>query len=511
MKSATTTVLLLFSLFIFNSCQKTSPEQNAGDSDQLNSTITTETNATAAVFSVSRVFDNNMVIQRDKPASVWGTAPAGHTISVKATWNNSTFTTVSDGVSHWRVMIPAAPANTNPQQLTVTDNSASPITFNNILIGDVWICSGQSNMVMPVDSVSPPYNGYEGVTDYQQEIAAANWPLLRVTSLQTDYESKPLYNLSYPAAWSSCDPNTVKAYSAVAYFFGRKLLTSLNVPIGLVVSAVGGTSCEWWTNKQQIDANPVLSGYYTDYRNSQLYNGMINPLRLMSVKGFIWYQGENNRSDRPVSNYTTLNSAMIKGWRNQFGQGTLPFYFVQMTPFDVNWDKYSEPRDNDYAFFREAQAKVRNVINTGMAVTMDVGDLKRIHPKNKKPVGERLAALALHKTYGIAVADAGPQYVSYTKNNYTATINFVAGTANGLTTVNNAALGQYFFVAGADSILRQATAVISGSKITVTAPAEMPLPIIAVRYAFTNYPVGANLQNDAGLPAEPFRTDKWPQ
>ncbi len=506
MKTTILPAIYLLCLLTYCSCQKTDVLQNMNAIVNADSVVT-EATATQP-FSVSRLFGDNMVIQRDKPASVWGTAPAGKTIYIKASWVSNTVTATAGKNSQWHAAIPATSANATPQQMYVTD-SVDTVNFNNILIGDVWICSGQSNMLMPVDSVVPPFGGFDGVVNYQQEIAAANWPLLRLISLQPDFATQPAYNLNYPASWSSCDPNTVRAYSAVAYFFGRKIMTTLNVPVGLIVSAVNGSACQWWTTKNAIQSDPVLNAYYTSDSVSRLFNGMINPLKFTAVKGFIWYQGEANHADLPASNYTRLNTAMIKVWRNQFGQGNLPFYFVQMPPYDYNWrNGTSSPTDNDYAFFREAQSKVRNVTNTGMAVTMDVGEVTRLHPKDKAPVGDRLGLLALHRVYGLAVQDVGPQYASCTFNSRTATISFVGSTGTGLTTKNNAALAQYFFVAGADSIFHQATAIISGSKILVTASPDTPLPLLSVRYAFTNFPI-TNLQNAAGLPMEPFRTDAW--
>lgn len=466
-------------------------------------------NSTAVIFKVARVLGSNMVVQRSKPFTVWGTDISGNTITVNASWNAGTFTTVSDSAGNWSVTIPAAAANTNPQTIEVKENGVTKTTLTNILIGDVWLCSGQSNMDMPVDSTGPwPF--YEGVTNYQQEIADANYPMLRLIKIRTDFKNKPVNDLSFIASWSVCSPETVKQYSAVAYFFGRKLMLDLNVPIGLVVSSVGGTACEAWTQKETIQADPVLNAYYNGRNfSSQLFNGMIYPLKNLSLKGFTWYQGETNRHDSPAVNYTNLNTAMIGNWRNAFNQGNLPFYYVQMTPYDENFLNGSKPSDYDYAIFREAQQNVRtSAVNTGMAITMDVGDEVRIHPKNKKPVGERLALLALNKDYGLPVQSSGPVYASFTQQFYKARIRFVPGTADGLSTSDGAPVNQYFFAAGTDHIFRKCKAIIHDKTIIITAPAATPLPIQAIRYAFTNYPI-TNLQNNAGLPAEPFRTDDW--
>jgi sialate O-acetylesterase len=460
------------------------------------------------ILSIANVLQSNMVVQRDKPFKIWGSALAAAKITVNVSWNSSNFTADADHSGNWSVTVPASAANSDPQTITAKDGGAGSVTLNNILIGDVWICSGQSNMVYQVDSIPP----FGGVTDYPDEIAAANFPLIRVLTIQTDMESSPVSSLTFPAAWTVCSPQTVGPISGVAYYFARKLYTSLNVPVGIIISAVNGTSCEAWINEAGFQANPNLSNYSGINNATMYYNGMINPLINLSIKGFTWYQGENNKNNDPVSDYTRLNSALIVAWRQAFNQGSLPFYFVQMTPFDQYYYSTNpvggEPSSDDYAKFREAQANVLAVPNTGMAITMDVGEPANQHPPNKKPVGERLALLALNNTYGQPVQCYGPQYASYTTSGNTVTISFKQGTAQGLNTINNSPLKQYFFVAGSNHNFIQASAAISGSQIILTAPANASLPIQAVRYAFTVAPV-TNLQNSAALPMEPFRTDNW--
>jgi sialate O-acetylesterase len=288
---------------------------------------------------------------------------------------------------------------------------------------------------------------------------------------------------------------------------------STNVPIGIVTSDYGGTFVQQWTSNAVIQSNPVWAAYYTSRSSSAYYNGMLYPLHNLSIKGFIWYQGESNRADTPPANYTNLTSEMVGNWRSIFNQGQLPFYYVQVAPYAQDYFSTNpwggNPLSDDYAFFREAQTAIKTITpNTGQAITMDVGDIIRIHPRNKRPVGERLAYLALNNTYGQQVQSLGPQYLSWAATSNTATISFVDGTATGLNTVSNAPLNQFFFVAGTDHVFRQATAVISGEQMVVTAPAGTPLPILAVRYAFTDFPI-TNLQNSAGLPMEAFRTDDW--
>ncbi len=461
----------------------------------------------SGAISFSALLQTNMVVQRDKPFVVSGKSPAKLKIAVNVSWNTTTFNAVADTGGNWSVSVPATTANANPQTVMAKADGLDAAILTNVVIGDVWVCSGQSNMVYPVDSISP----FTGVLNYQAEIAAANYPSIRMLTVQEDAEASPIFNFKLPVKWSVCSPATVGTMSAIAYYFAQKLNTSLNIPIGVVISAVNGSYCQDWANVEAIANDPILAQNYLG-GNSTFYDGMINPLINLSIKGFTWYQGENNQHDEPPSNYTLLNSALIKGWRTKFNQGTLPFYYVQLTPFAEDYNSTTPPGGDltaDYlALFREAQANIRALTGTGMAVTMDVGEPDNHHPRNKKPVGDRLALLALNYTYGQTVQCTGPQYASFSANQYTATVNFVAGTANGLSTISNASLNQFFFVAGTDQVFRQGVAKISGNTIIVTAPQGTPLPIKAIRYAFTNAPV-TNLQNSSGLPAEPFRTDNW--
>jgi sialate O-acetylesterase len=455
-------------------------------------------------FSVARVLQSNMVIQRDKPIKIWGFAKEGSKVTINLSQSNETAVATASATGDWEAMFPAQPANANPQTISITDPDGTIVKLENILIGDVWVCSGQSNMVMPVGPLAP---SFAGVENYAAEIASANYPQIRSFTVKEDYESTPLADFTTQSAWKICSPSTAGELSATAYFFARKLHTDLNVPIGIIISAINGSWCETWANKGALENDPLLKGYIGRNQSSALFNGMIAPLTKLQIKGFTWYQGENNQNTNPASNYTKLNSALIEGWRSQFNQGELPFYYVQITPFDDG--NTGNPTLNYLARFREAQMNIRNnVSGAGMVVTMDAGEVANHHPRYKKQVGERLALLALNKTYNKNIQCIGPQYASFTPNGNAATLSFAPGTANGLTTIGGNPINQFFFVAGADQVFRQATAVISGDKIVLTAPGGTPLPIAAVRYAFTNFPV-TNLQNSAGLPMEPFRTDNW--
>ncbi|MDP9076676.1 MAG: sialate O-acetylesterase [Bacteroidota bacterium] len=457
-------------------------------------------------FALGSLLQSNMVVQRDKPFVIWGTAAANEKVTVNVSWNLNTLNTFADANGNWKLTIAASPANANPQTITAKPDGGTGVVLTNILLGDVWVCSGQSNMVMPVDVIAP----FTGVIDYQAEIAAANYPLIRTLAVQEDYENSPATELKKAVKWNICSPQNAGSLSAVAYFFARKLHITLNVPVGIIVSAINGSYCQEWANTDAIASDPVLTSNYSG-NSSTLYNGMISPLTNLAIRGFVWYQGENNQHDDPAS-YTKLNSALIKGWRTQFKDAALPFYLVQLTPFAEDYNTTNPPGGDktlDYlAKFREGQANVLSTPGTGMAVTMDVGEEANHHPRNKKPVGERLALLALKNTFNQNVECYGPHFSSWSASGNTATISFSAGTANGLITINNQPLKQFFFVAGTDHVFRQGGANIAGNGITVVAPAGTPLPIQAVRYAFTNAPV-TNLQNSAGLPAEPFRTDNW--
>jgi len=496
-------IVMAMLIFALASCSK---KENV--KPVITSKPTKSTGTLPTTLSVAELLQSNMVVQRDKPFVIWGQAPAKLKVAVNVSWNTTTFNAVADTSGNWSVTIPATAVNASPQTIMAKATGFDAIILTNVVIGDVWVCSGQSNMVYPVDSISP----FDGVLNYKAEIAAANYPLIRMLSVQDDAEAAPAVSLNFPVTWNICSPATVGTVSAVAYYFARKLNISLNVPIGIITSAVNGSYCQDWTNVAVLQSDPVLAAMYLP-GSSTLYNGMINPLINLSIKGFTWYQGENNQHDQPVSNYTRLNSALIQGWRTEFNQSALPFYYVQLTPFAEDYNTTTPPGGDltsDYlAMFREAQANIRSTATgTGMAITMDVGEPDNHHPRNKKPVGERLALLALSYTYGQNTQCVGPQYAGFSVNQYTATVNFIAGTANGLSTIGNAPLNQYFFVAGTDHVFRQGLATIKGNAIVISAPESTPLPIQAVRYAFTNAPV-TNLQNSSGLPAEPFRTDNW--
>lgn len=445
-----------------------------------------------------------MVIQRGKPLQLSGQAPPDLAVKIKVTWNKKRMQTTADSTGNWRLEVPVGGADGRPQTIVFEASGFGDISFSNILIGDVWVCSGQSNMVMPLDSVSP----FKGVLNFREEIAAAAYPAIRVLDVQ-EYQNAAMSTGS-PFSWKVCSPATAGNISAVAYYFARKIHKDLNIPVGIIVAAVNGSCCQYWANVETIKSDPVLAAEYLS-GSSSLYEGMIRFLTNLSISGFIWYQGESNKNDAP-DNYARLNAALINGWRAKFNKDQLPFYYVQLAPFTEEYANIlasgTQTAPVVYAKFREAQAKIRSVPGTGMAVAMDVGELDNHHPRNKKPVGERLALLALKETYRKNVQCYGPQFASFAVLDSVITVHYLEGTAQKLNTLDHQSLAQVFYIAGTDHVFRLAKATIHGNTVQVIAPAGTPFPILAVRYAFTDVAV-TNLQNGAGLPAEPFRTDNW--
>lgn len=473
-------------------------------------------------FTLANTIGSDMVIQQAKPYKLWGRGVAGTTIRVQASWMKApqNVTIAPDG--NWLVQIPvpkAIPGKYTPQQISLIA-SKDTVLLKNVLIGEVWVCSGQSNMDMEIKPFIP---WLQGALNYEQEIAAADYPAIRLYNVRTDFKSVPESDC-IGGIWKVCSPKTAGDFSAAAYFFAREIHKRLRVPVGLVVSSVGASNCEIWTSRETLAADPVLnekilSPYDTSaiarekldsvvtfekvLRPTLFYNGMIYPLRNLSVRGFLWYQGESNRHDGML--YTRLNAAMIRNWRTLFNQGDLPFYYVQVAPW--KWEKDTTDT-NYYAYFREAQDSIRfKVKNTGMAVTMDIADSTDLHPRDKQSVGLRLAKNALALTYGQKhEAYLGPEFLRMQRNGPQVKIAFKPTTiGKGLTTRDGKA-PDHFFVAGADKKFYRATATIVNKEVWLTC-SQVKEPV-AVRYAFTNYPT-TNLLNKEGLPAVPFRTDNW--
>tara|TARA_B100000029_G_scaffold509627_1_gene599248 strand:- start:280 stop:1461 length:1182 start_codon:yes stop_codon:yes gene_type:complete len=389
--------------------------------------------------------------------------------------------------------------------LTIVGNNR--IELRDVLFGEVWLASGQSNMEMPLVKVS---GAYTGIKEAATEVTNANHPRIRLFQVGNFSSKIPLEDVEtgitmygIPPAdcrWQACTPAGIPTFASTAYFFARTLQTKLQVPIGIIDSSWGGTSAEAWTPAsalRRLEYREALQAAadHPQQANqkipSRLYNGMIHPLRNMRIKGVIWYQGESNVGR--ANQYRQLFSTLIESWRTVFGYD-FPFYFVQLAPYDYG--------NQNSAYLREAQLKTLTTPQTGMAVTMDIGNVRDIHPKNKQEVGRRLALWALARDYNQDVIYSGPLYRSQRREAGQLRILFDHA-RGGLTTID----GQpptHLEIAGNDLVFHPATAHIEGEELVVSSPRV--LQPAAVRYGFTST-AAPNLRNRAGLPASSFRTD----
>ncbi|GHT59832.1 9-O-acetylesterase [Bacteroidia bacterium] len=458
-------------------------------------------NIANAEIKLAKVFTDNMVLQQKTEAPVWGKATPEKEVKITTSWNNQTYKVKADKAGKWMVKVNTPNAG-GPYSIVISDGKS--LTLNNILIGEVWICSGQSNMEMPLA-------GWGKIKDYEKEIAEANYPNIRLLHVDKSASTKPLDDLvSTRNGWQACSPENIAAFSSTAYFFGRDLYKNLNIPIGLISTSWGGTIAEAWTSSESLEYMPDFKQALENMKNQPaevktdnpnrvtvLYNGMIHPLVPFAFQGAIWYQGESNASR--AAQYKELFPLMIRDWRKAWGKD-FPFYFVQLANFK---DQKPEPAYSDWAELREAQLQTLHLDNTGMAVIIDIGDAKDIHPKNKQDVGLRLALNARAKTYHEKITYSGPVYESY--KIYGDKIHILFSQADGLKT-NDGSEIKGFAIAGSDHVFHWANAVIKGNEIIVSSP-DVKFPV-AVRYAWADNPV-CNLYNGANLPASPFRTDVW--
>lgn len=458
---------------------------------------------------------DSMVVQQNRPLTIWGKAPAGKEVSIRTDWMEApvTVTANSDGNFLGIVPVPAVqPGDYSAYTIEITDGMSS-VVLHNVLIGELWLCSGQSNMQFSMKEV----------VDADREVASADFPHLRLLNVGLNFSATPYE--SFSGKWMACRPATVKDFSAVGYYFGRELQQTLKVPVGIIFSGIGASSAQAYVPQPVLAGDTLLNRVYLQpYLNSPkskevidggfsfekvtrpflLYNALIYPLRHFSIRGVCWYQGETNRKER--ESYTKLTQALITSWRQTFEQSDLPFYYVQVAPYFLDKE---DPTLADYAFFREAQEKVSALDNTAMITTIDVGEAKDLHPHNKKPIGIRLAKTALNRTYGLLdVVWRGPQYQHMEVNGKKAIIYFEPGTTAGGLHTSDGMAPPFFTIAGANQQFYPAEAAIDGNKIIVWCD-KVKKPV-AVRYAFTNYPV-TTLQNGEGWPVIPFRTDNWPE
>lgn len=432
------------------------------------------------------LFTDNMLLQRDKKVAVWGTTDKPDKVTVK--FGGQTVTAVPEG-GKWKVELQSLAASAEPRELVVMQGEQS-LTKKNVLVGDVWLCGGQSNMQWEIHQSAGA----------QEAIASGKNPNIRLFTVTREGDTAGPRTEVKGSGWSEATPETVKTFSAVGYYFGRDLQKSLGVPIGLISSNIGGTTAERWMSKEAIDSNSEIKDMKSPQGRNDLYNAMIASLAPYGVKGGIWYQGESN-ADRPY-NYRHVLAAMIKSWRDTFGQGDFPFFIVELAPFTPI---VKEPVDQEWATVRESMQWVaKNVAKVDTVSIVDVGDEKDIHPAKKQPVGERLARAARAMAYGEMIVPAGPEYDSVSFNGSQAIIKF-KNVGGGLEAKEGELKG--FTIAGEDRTFHHATAKIDGQTVVVTSD-KVAAPK-AVRFGWANFPV-VNLWNRDGFPASTFRTDDWP-
>jgi sialate O-acetylesterase len=478
------------------------------------------------------LFSDNMVLQRDAAVPIWGWADDGEKVTVEFR-NQKVSTTAKDG--KWMVKLKKLKPG-GPDELRV--NGKNALTLKSVLVGEVWIASGQSNMEWPMRASFSP----------DTEIPKTENPMLRLYTVPKLKAEEPRDNVAAP--WQECNPSTTPGFSAVAYYFGRDLARALNVPVGIVHTSWGGSPAEVWMSEEVLSSNPaykadILGAYPAQaqrakeaiaafekeqatakaegktfnkrrpgmpWQPTELYNGMIAPLIPYAIKGAIWYQGESNAGR--AHQYRSLFADMIRNWRNDWDQGDFPFLLVQLAPFMAIKE---QPSESTWAELREAQAlATKKLPKVGMAVITDVGDEKDIHPKKKEPVGARLALAARKIAYGQDIVYSGPTYKSMKVKDSKAILSF-ENVGRGLEARDgrdgapspSAASTELkgFTIAGEDKKFVWAKAEIQGDKVIVSSP-EVSEPV-AVRCGWADFPV-VNLWNKDGLPASPFRTDDFP-
>ncbi len=456
---------------------------------------------TSAEVKLPAIVSSNMVLQRSTTVVLWGWANAQENITIDASWLDEPLNVNADKEGNWR--IEAETTNSKEPQTITIKGSEAEIFLENILFGEVWLCSGQSNMQQPV-------LGYSGQPTFGSAMAIANAhnPNLRLFTVDRVGSKTPEKNVEKYTPWQQATQENVAGFSAVAYFFGQQLQKILDVPVGMIHTSWGGSSVQAWISNEVISSYQevnledvdILKG--TNHIPTALYNAMIHPLIPYTIKGALWYQGESNRKE--PEEYKQLFPAMVKDWRTRWGNDDFPFYFVQIAPYWYNDVDAFTTVDNS-AFIRESQLQCVDLIpNSGIAITMDIGDKLCIHPPKKKEVADRLLFNALNQTYGFETVDGfSPVYES---------LEIIEGEIQ--LTFRNAEAGLYAFdelsgfeIAGEDKVFYPATATIVDRKNVLVKSEKVTTPV-AVRYAWSNWIKGTLFDTNL-LPASSFRTDDW--
>jgi sialate O-acetylesterase len=506
-------------------------------------------------------FTSHMVLQCDMKAPVWGTADAGETVTVEFAGQKLSVQADADG--NWRAYFKPLKVSAESRTLTVTgSNTAQPITLDDVLVGEVWLASGQSNMDFSMSDKALDSMGkakyFAGVTNAEQEIAAADYPLIRMFIGNASKAYKP--QMTVTGVWQVCTPQTAPGFCAIGYFFARDLQREIKVPIGIIAEAYGASTAESWIRRETMASDPKLKpmldrfdaavesfrtnrpavvapprsedvnatnevAAITDaastgtnrvarggrrrggggprdpvqdqHNATVLFNGMIYPVVPYAIRGVIWYQGESIIGGAAgIALYPHVEETLIKDWRALWGEGNFPFYIVQLAGQEA---ASNSPK------VREAQALGLTLPKTGMAVITDIGEAHNVHPKNKQDVGDRLSRIALANVYGRKLEYSGPMYKSMKVEGGAIRVKF-SHLGGGLVAKDGGPL-KWFEIAGADQKFVTAEAKIDGDTVVVSSP-DVAAPV-AVRYAWVNFPEGCNLFNAAGLPAPQFRTDNW--
>ncbi|WP_430813841.1 sialate O-acetylesterase [Carboxylicivirga sp. RSCT41] len=460
--------------------------------------VALENNNISGELSVPNVFSSNMVLQQNDEVKIWGTTLANQEVTIESTWA-SQLSTTADANGNWLISFNTPAASFDPQSIRIFTND-DEVILSDVLIGEVWLCAGQSNMALRML--------YEDNGD--AEIGNAGNVPLRLFNVPTTTASEPQSNIAN-TTWEQCSPTSLENFSAVAYYFGKELINNLTeTPIGLINASFGSSSIEAFMSKEALLSKTYLADHYNTYETTveskvptAVYNAMIHPLLDCSVKGVAWYQGESNCVR--ASHYYEALETMIQSWRNEFNSTNLPFYLVQLPPYDYTTSQQESGNPYSAATVREAQRMAsKNIANTGLIVTMDQGDVNDLHPTNKKEVGARLANTVLNQTYSqTEKIYSGPDFKSYSVegNTIRLTFDFVE---NGI--IDNYAELNWFTIAGSDKKFYQGNAFVDGNDIVVSSPyVDEPM---AVRFAWYNTAV-PNFFNTEGLPASPFKTDDW--
>jgi sialate O-acetylesterase len=501
--------------------------------------LCTASRSSAAGLSVAPIFGDHAVLQRDKPVAVWGTAGAGDSITV--TFQGKTAKTSAGADGRWKLSIGPFAASAESSDFVVAGTTM--ITLHDVVVGEVWLCSGQSNMEFTVDDGGSTYR----VDHPEAEVATANYPLIRQLNVKRTVATSPAETVE-TSGWVLASPETVGQFTAVGYFFARDIYRSVGVPVGIIDSPWGGTPIESWMSDEARNSTSIAAELAANWKKllsewppervarypadkaawekgeedfkvnhvknklhwpqppptndspsypGGLFNAMIAPLQPAALRGILWYQGEANAGQ--PGEYAELFATMIRSWRKGFGQGDVPFYFVQL----ANFGDENEVVNRDWARLREAQATALDLPSTGMAVTVDIGDAHNIHPRNKQEVGRRLALIAKTKVYGIAPEISGPMFASATREEKALRVRF---THSGSELMARGGVVRSLEVAGPDKVFYPADGEIETDSLLASSP-DVKEPV-AVRYAFTNAPEG-NLFGDNGLPVAPFRSDTW--